>query len=93
MTTKSYKQGKHNQEEVCARTFTNWLSSNLGIDYDLKRVDECLDVNGTWDFIASSKNDNKWLALEIKGLVIPQSLRQFGSWSRLGKAGYGTRRR
>ena len=39
-------------------------------------------VRGRWDFVARVEGHTDWLALEVKGLVIPQSLRQFGSWSK-----------
>lgn len=86
MTTNSHEQGKHEQERACARTFLDWLGSQRSVKYGLHRAEEYQNLNGRWDFVAPFNNEKEWLALEIKGLVIPQSFRQYSSWSRICNA-------
>lgn len=86
MTTRSYDEGQRKQEEACAQTFLRWLGSQRGTSYELQRAEECRELRGRWDFIARVEGHRKWLALEVKGLVIPQSLKQFGGWSKFSKA-------
>jgi hypothetical protein len=52
----------------------------------MQRAEDCPGLEGRWDFNARSRGDTQWFALEVKGLVIPQSLRQFGSWTKLCRA-------
>lgn len=82
MSPRSSQQGKRGQEQACAQAFVDWLSSRRGRSYELTRAEECPDLTGRWDFVARERGRASWLALEVKGLVVPQSLRQFGSWSK-----------
>ena len=83
MTTQSREHGQHEQEEACAQTFLDWLGPQRGVvNYELRRAEEVPEQRGRWDFIARVKGYTDWLALEVKGLVIPQSLRQLGDWSK-----------
>jgi hypothetical protein len=82
VTTEAREQGQQKQEEACAQTFLCWLSSQCGSNYELQRAEECPELRCRWDFVARVEEHTDWLALEVKGLVIPQSRRQFGSWSK-----------
>lgn len=86
MTTGVREQGQRKQEDVCAQTFLRWLGSQCGSNYELQRAEECPELRGRWDFVARVEGHTDWLALEVKGLVIPQSLRQFGSWSKFSES-------
>jgi hypothetical protein len=86
MTTQAREQGQRKQEEACAQTFLRWLGCQYGTDYELQRAEECPELKGRWDFVARVEGHRDWLALEIKGLVVPQSLRQFDSWSKFAKS-------
>jgi len=77
----SHEEGKKEQERLCAQTFLNWLGSQRGTKYKLQRAEEPPDLKGRWDFVAQAPRNNQWIALEVKRLVLPQSLKQFNGWS------------
>lgn len=82
VTPRSNRQGQREQEKTCAQAFVDWLSCQRGNSYDLERAENCPELSGRWDFVARERETTRWLALEVKGLVVAQSHRQFGSWSK-----------
>lgn len=82
MADNSRLRGQEEQEHACAQTFLAWLGTQHGGVYELNRVEQVPELLGRWDFVASIAGYAEWLALEVKGLVIPRSRRQFGDWSR-----------
>lgn len=82
MTPRSRQQAQREQEEACAQTFLDWLASQRGRSYELSRAEDSSALTGRWDFVAGERGCASWLALEVKRLVVPQSRRQFGSWSK-----------
>ncbi len=80
MVTESYREGQKEQEKACANTFLSWLSSQYNASYELHRADEKPEIKGRWDFVANEIGRKNWLAIEVKGLVIPHVRRQFNSW-------------
>ena len=82
MADESHARGQEEQERACAQTFLTWLGSQRGVDYELLRAEQVPELRGRWDYVANITGDADWLALEIKGLVIPRSRRQYGDWSR-----------
>lgn len=77
----SREEGKRAQERLCAQTFLRWFNYQRGTKYKLQRAERIPELNGRWDFVAQAPRNNQWIALEVKGLVIPQSLKLFGNWS------------
>lgn len=51
-----------------------------GVIYGLQRASEVLGEEGRWDFVATAHVTNRWIAIEIKGLVW-SPIRQFRGWS------------
>jgi len=77
----SHEGGKKEQERLCAQTFLDWLGSQCGTKYKLQRAEEIPDLKGRWDFVAQAPRNTQWIALEVKGLVVPQPRKLFSSWS------------
>jgi hypothetical protein len=76
------EQDKHQQERECAETFMGWRCGQRGDSYKLKRAEEVPKLCGRWDFVGRVEGSSGWIALEVKSLVVSQSLRQFGSWAK-----------
>jgi hypothetical protein len=85
LSTETYRLGQRKQEEACAQAFLDWLCIKHNIAYKLKRAEECSELKGRWDFVAWGEEHSQWLAIEVKGLVIPQPRKQFSSWSKFGE--------
>lgn len=81
MNAKERQQGEHEQERVTAQTFLDWLSSQHSVVYELQRAEDIPDLKGRWDFVARINGRDDFIAIEIKSLVTPEDLRQFGDWS------------
>lgn len=77
---------KEKQEEACTRCFLEWYNKQHRAKYGLQRAEKAFPqlVNRTrWEFVARQREgDMEWLAIEVKGLVIPEARRQFMDWSK-----------
>jgi len=82
LTSESYRTGKQAQEKACAETFLKWFSIQRKCKYQLERAETNSKLKGRWDFVAWVEECPEWIAIEVKELVVPQSRRQFGSWSK-----------
>lgn len=72
------QDGKADQELACAQVFVDWRNSVDGVAYQLERADVAL--GGRWDFVAREQGGQRWLGIEIKGLVLADNRRQFNGW-------------
>ena len=77
---------KGEQEEACARCFLKWYNKQHRAKYGLQRAEEAFHelANRTrWEFVAKQlEGDLDWLAIEVKGIVIPEARRQFMDWNK-----------
>ena len=82
----SRQSRKEEQEEACAWCFLRWYNGQHGTKYSLQRAEKAFLklADGTrWEFVARQREgDIEWLAIEVKGLVIPEARRQFMDWSK-----------
>ena len=74
------------QERACARTFLDHLSSRDGTIYEFQRAEEKfpgLVGSLRWDFVATQKGCDPWIAIEIKRLPFLDLNRQWHDWKEL----------
>lgn len=80
---------KAKQEKACAQCFVEWYNRRYGTKYSLQRAEKVfaeLVSNTRWEFVARQcEEDMEWLAIEVKGLVIPEARRQFMDWNKFFK--------
>lgn len=71
---------KSEQEQACAQVFLKWITRKHGVHYRLRRAEDQFGLDARWDFVANMEGSEAWIAIEIKGLVLPASRRQVRSW-------------
>jgi len=80
------QSGKQKQEEACAQCFLEWYNKQYRTKFSLQRAEEGFSrlAGGTrWEFVAKQcDGDAEWVAIEVKGLVIPEARRQFMDWKK-----------
>jgi hypothetical protein len=78
---------KEREEKACAECFLSWYNRKCGVNYTFERAEKVFPelINGTrWEFVATlHSNDNEWCAIEVKGLIRPQTKRQFVRWNKV----------
>lgn len=82
MNPQEREQRQQEQEQACAQTFLDWLGAQRGMNHELQRAERVPELKGRWDFIARVQGRADWLAIEVKGIVLPESRRQFGDWAK-----------
>jgi hypothetical protein len=74
-------------ENSCARIFLEWLSSQQEVVWTFRRAEEEFRelANQTrWEFVARpADGSDRWIALEVKRLVVPHGEQQAGDWRSL----------
>lgn len=83
------QSNKEREEQACAACFFNWYNRRYKVYYSLRRAEEVFSQLSNitrWDFVATQHDrSNEWYAVEIKGLIRPQTKIGFVRWGEIFK--------